>query len=251
MTAALAFEAVRLGFGRRLIIEEVNLAIAPGEIVGLVGANGSGKTTLMRAGVGLVRPLAGEIRLADRPVGRWSERKRAERLAWMPQERAVGWNLPAREVAALGAPFDGPALARDKAVEALARVGLDSLADRGVLELSAGERAKVLFARLLVTAAPVQLADEPTADMDLAGELLALDLLREEAARGAAVLVSLHDLALTARFCDRVAVLAAGRLAALGAPREALAPAVLAEAFGVRAAWLDGVAGPALSASRL
>lgn len=251
LSPALAFDGVRLAVGARPLLDKVNLELAPGEVVGLLGANGSGKTSLMRAGLGVLRPLAGEVRLNGRPVATWSERQRAERLAWLPQDRRVGWNLPAIEVAALGAPFAPPEVARENARGALGRVGLQGFEDRGILDLSAGERAKVLFARLLVTEAPVLFADEPIAAIDPAGDLLVLELLREEAGRGAAILVSLHDLGLAARFCDRLAVLANGRVASHGPPREALTPAVIAAAFGLRARWLETADGAALSATRL
>ena len=83
-------------------------------------------------------------------------------------------------------------------------------------ELSAGERARVLFARALATAAPILLADEPAAYLDPAHQLRLMDLLREEAARGTAVAVTLHDLALASRYCDEVIVLKDGRVAVPG-----------------------------------
>ena len=100
-------------------------------------------------------------------------------------------------------------------------------------ELSAGERARVLFARALATAAPVLLADEPAAYLDPAHQLRLMDLLREEAARGTAVAVTLHDLALASRHCDEIVVLHEGRVAAQGTPAEALSDASLAAVFGI------------------
>jgi iron complex transport system ATP-binding protein len=99
--------------------------------------------------------------------------------------------------------------------------------------MSGGERGRVLLARLLAAGAPLLMADEPAAGLDPDSQLLALDLLREEAARGACVVLTLHDLSLAARACDRLAVLVSGRLLAEGPPAEALTPAVLAEAFAL------------------
>ena len=113
--------------------------------------------------------------------------------------------------------------------------------------LSAGERARVLFARALATGAPILLAEEPAAYLDPAHQLRLMDLLREEAARGTAVAVTLHDLSLASRHCDEVVVLRDGRTAACGPPGAALSDAVLAEVFGIAA---ERTPGGAVIASR-
>lgn len=249
MSPLLEFSGAGVEVGKRLVIGGVDLRVHPGEIVGLVGANGSGKTSLMRAGLGLL-PAVGEVRLAGRPPRAWSERERASRVGWLTQDRRVGWNMSAVEVAALGAPFAAPAQARARAREALERVGLGGFADRGVLDMSAGERARVLFARLLVARAPLILADEPAAGIDIDGALLVMDILREEASAGAGVFVSLHDLALAARGCDRLVVLAGGRVAAQGSPSEALTPEALSRAFNVEGEWINAPGGPSMAIER-
>lgn len=100
-------------------------------------------------------------------------------------------------------------------------------------ELSAGEKARVLLARALATAAPVLLVDEPAAHLDPAHQLQLMELLREEAARGTAVAVTLHDLSLASRFCDELAVLSAGHVAAQGSAAISLSDEALAKVFGV------------------
>jgi len=109
----------------------------------------------------------------------------------------------------------------------------------------------VLFARFLATEAPILLADEPAAGLDPDAQLLVMDVLRRRAEAGAAVLVSLHDLSLAARHADRVVVMDRGRVAADGAPREALAPEVMQTVFGVGARWLETPQGPVLNSWRL
>jgi iron complex transport system ATP-binding protein len=124
------------------------------------------------------------------------------------------------------------------------------MAERGVLDLSGGERARALLARLLVTEAPLLLADEPTAGLDPDAQFMALDLLREEAAKGRAVMVTLHDLTLAVRACDRLAVLDAGRLVALDVPEQALTPGVLREAFGLTGELVRTAEGAMIAARR-
>ncbi len=116
--------------------------------------------------------------------------------------------------------------------------------------MSGGERARVLIARLLTTGAPLLAADEPAAGLDPDAQLLTLERLRGRARDGTAVLVTLHDLSLAVRNCDRLAVLHAGRLMALGPPREALTPAILLQAFGLDGGVVDTAAGPVVAARR-
>ena len=251
MTAALELADVAAALAGRTVIEAVSLTVAPGELVGVLGANGCGKTTLLRAALGLIALSAGEARLADREVGGLSEAERASRAGYLPQERRIGWNLPAWRVAALGVPQQSPARAREIAMGALAEVAMTHLAERGVLDMSGGERARVLLARLIATGAPLLVADEPAASLDPAAQLLVMELLRARVAAGAAVLVTLHDLTLAARGCDRLAVMAAGRLIALGPPRQALAPDILAAAFALDGAMMETRAGPVIAARRV
>jgi iron complex transport system ATP-binding protein len=152
---------------------------------------------------------------------------------------------------ALGAPDLPSSQALAVAGERLDRVGVADLAQRGVLDMSGGERARVLLARLLTTRAPLLVADEPIAGLDPDAQLLTLELLRGEAAGGAAVVVTLHDLSLAARYCDRVAVIDAGRVVAEGAPSVALSPEILARVFKLDGALVETPAGPVLAARRI
>lgn len=250
MTPAWQLEGLVARQGGRLALDGASLTAQAGEVVGVLGPNGSGKTTLLRTGLGLLRPDAGILRLGGLPVAGIPETERARLAGYLPQERRVGWNLASLEIAALGAPDLPTSAAREVAAMALRRVGLAGFEDRGVLEMSGGERARVLLARLLATRAPLLVADEPAAGLDPDAQLLTLELLRAEAARGSAVVVTLHDLTLAARFCDRLVVLSKGRVAAEGSPGRALSPAVLRQVFGLEGGLVDTPAGPMVSARR-
>jgi iron complex transport system ATP-binding protein len=251
MTAALELVGVDVRRGGRTILSDVSLSVEPGEVLGLVGPNGAGKTTLLRAAIGLQPRAAGEVRLSGRRLDAMSERERAAVAGYLPQERRVAWNMPARDIAALGAASLSPKEGHAIADACLAELEVGALAGRGVLDMSGGERARVLLARLLATRAKLLIADEPAAGLDPEAQLLILERLRQRAADRAAVIVTSHDLTLAARACDRLAVLHQGRLIALAAPAEALSPRVLAEVFALEGALIDSPAGLTLAARRI
>lgn len=250
-TPRLKIEGLSLSRGRRTVVRDVSLSVMPGELVALVGPNGAGKTSLMQAVCGLIKPESGRIAIDGKALTTLGPRDRARAMAYLPQDGTVAWNLPVIEVVALGAVFLEPDGARGRAMAALEEVEAGALADRGVAELSGGERARVLLARVLASDAGLLLADEPVAGLDPEGQLLVLERLKARAGAGQTVVASLHDLSLAARFADRVIVMDRGEVRADGAPAVALDAAILAEVFGLAGRWLDGTGAPVLALSRL
>ncbi len=249
--SAVALQGATARLGARVVLNGVDLAVRPGELVALCGPNGAGKSSIIRVALGLIPLTDGTAYLGDESVHGLSSRARAELAAYLPQERRIAWNMAAVEIAALGAPFLAADDARGRAHRALAEVGAKHLADRGVAEMSGGERARVLLARALVAQAPALLVDEPIAGLDPDAQLMVLGLLKSRAITGQAVLVSLHDLTLAARHADRIVVIDRGRIVADAAPTEALTPEVLRQTFGVTGRWIDTPSGPLLDATRV
>jgi len=247
----LELDVIAVRRGQVDVLADVSLSVAAGEMLGLVGPNGAGKTTLLKAALGLQARAAGQVRLDGRLLESLSERERAAVAGYLPQERRVAWNMPALDVAALGAAGLSPREGHALALACLTELEVDGLAGRGVLDMSGGERARVLLARLLATRARLLIADEPAAGLDPEAQLLILERLRRRAEDGAAVVVTSHDLAIAARFCDRLAVLHHGRLRIVEAPAAALSREVLAEVFALDGELIASPAGPILAARRL
>jgi iron complex transport system ATP-binding protein len=236
-------EVVNVTFGYRgaPVFREVSFAVGAGELVALCGPNGAGKSTLLRLLLGLHAPAAGQVTLAGTPLRALSRRQIARQAALLPQDAPADVPLSVREAVALGRlPHLGrlqPETAGDvDAVErALVATDTAALAERPLTELSGGERHRVHLARALAQEAPLLLLDEPIAGLDIAHQLAAMDLLRASADAGHAVIVALHDLALAARRCDRILLLAGGALCADAPPAAVFTRETLARVFGVRA----------------
>jgi iron complex transport system ATP-binding protein len=226
--------------GARAILEDIDLTLESGRLCVVIGPNGAGKSTLLRLLAGIDRPDGGDVSLGGATLESMAPRERARRIAHLPQATAAHWPLNGRDMVALGrlphgARLEAPGAADVTAIaKAMARTDTAAFTDRRIDALSAGERARLALARVLATEAEVLLADEPVASLDPAQQLAAMDALRAEAARGAVVVVVLHDLALVSRYADRVVVLAGGRIVGDGPPAAALAPDVLERVYGAR-----------------
>lgn len=250
-TPAVALEARDLcvALGGRAVVAGVGFELRAGEVVGLIGPNGAGKSTLMRALAGRL-PHDGALAIDGAPAAGLSARDRARRIAYLPQERDIAWPVSVETLVSLGrTPWRGLTsglTAEDRrAVDAaIARMELEAFRHRPATELSGGERARALIARALAQGAPLLIADEPTAGLDPAHQLGLLERFRERAREGGAVLASLHDLGLAARWCDRLIVLDRGRIVADGAPSAVLTPSLLATVYGVSAFFAEDEGGP-------
>jgi len=249
VTTMLRAEDVSVELAGTPIIEHATLELRGGELTLLVGPNGAGKTTLMRALAGLL-PAQGNIELAGRPLASYSARDRARQIAYLPQGHVFHWPMSVAAVVALGRHPHADAFApladadRSAVGRALAATAVEPWASRAVTTLSGGERARVALARALATQAPILLADEPTMSLDPRHQLIVMELLARAAHDGGAVLAIVHDLALAARFGDRVIMMERGRLVADGAARDVLTPERIADVFAVEATITDSAVGP-------
>jgi iron complex transport system ATP-binding protein len=232
---------VHVRLGGRNALAGISVAIEPGQFTIVVGPNGAGKTTLLRVLAGLIATQRGTVMVDARPLHTLAASQRAKAIAYLPQGGGIAWPIPVASVVALGRMPHGergdalPEAGRRAVATAIEAVGLKGFEERPATELSGGERARVLLARALATEAPILLADEPVAALDPRHQLLVLGVLRARAGEVAAVVAVMHDLALAARFADRVLLIRDGRLAADGAPREVLTAAELAASFGIEA----------------
>ncbi|MCY4227683.1 MAG: ABC transporter ATP-binding protein [Gammaproteobacteria bacterium] len=241
-TPVLSADNVFVEQQKRRILGGISLCLHKGELLGLLGPNGAGKSTFMKALAQLL-PYRGEIRCMGRSLQQVPAIERARLIAYLEQSVQTGWPIAVRDYVALGRLPHRLAWYRNghrnydsKAVKmAIEQVGLSSLDDRPVSELSGGEFARVRLARALAVQTPLLLADEPVSVLDPFHQLQVMELFRQLCRDGRAGIVVLHDLTLASRFCDRLMLLDKGRTVASGMPRQVLTPANLQQVYQVQA----------------
>ena len=233
----LRIEDLSVNYGPRQILHNISLSVQSGEILALIGPNGAGKSTLIRAASGVI-PFSGHVRTNGDTFHALTSMQRARYMAVVPQAISLPPAFTVWETVLMGRTphlgFLGQTSRADEdlARRALERVHADTLADRRVGELSGGESQRVLLARALCQSTPILLLDEPTAHLDLQYQVSLLELVRKLVHEDKlAVLSALHDLNLAARYADRVALMVAGRIKAVGTPREVLTSELISESY--------------------
>lgn len=234
---AISVQNVTVHYGDVLALDNVSLAVAAGQVCGLIGMNGSGKSTLFKAITGMVRPDRGTVALGGRAP---AVARKAGAVGYVPQSEEVDWAFPisVRDVVMMGryghmGPARRPKAADRTAVDdALARVDLTEFADRQIGQLSGGQKKRAFVARGIAQGASILLLDEPFAGVDKRSEATITAVLRQLAAAGATVLVSTHDLNALPQLADE-AILLNRSVLLHSTPAEVLRPSNLARAFGL------------------
>lgn len=222
----------------KTLLRDVSVDVSGGELLGIVGPNGAGKTTLLKALAGDLELSDGAVYIDDRAISEFSARELARRRAVMPQSSYLPFLFTAREVVRMGrAPWEGERGEREHGATltdyAMGLTDTRDYAIRAYPTLSGGEQSRVTLARVLAQETPILLIDEPTAHLDLRHQHLVLQLARELATEGAAVVAVMHDLNLAAMYVDTAVVLHRGELVTSGPAAESLHPDVLSPVFGL------------------
>jgi ABC-type Mn2+/Zn2+ transport system ATPase subunit len=230
----LRLDRVTCSYGANPVLVNVDLTVAVGQFSGIVGPSGSGKTTLLRVLLGSVRPLAGSV-----------QRRPGLRVGYVPQVEAVNWSFPVTvSECVLMARTHGRVLPWRSKTEAaevrsvLARLGIESLADRHIRDLSGGQQQRVFIARALLGRPDLLLMDEPTSGVDVRTRHEVLHLLDDLHRDGLSIVLTTHDLNGMAAHLPHLVCLNTEVLGQ-GAPREVLTPEVLERTYGARMEVLE------------
>jgi iron complex transport system ATP-binding protein len=240
MTPLLEGRGLEARYGRTVALDGLDLSVARGERLAILGENGSGKSTLLKVIARIVPLSAGTLLLEGKPVAGLPRRQTARRIAYVPQSADLVFPIPCLDLVLQGRAPHRPGFAADspedrrRALDAMRACDVDGLADRDASALSGGEKRRVFLARALAQEAEIWLLDEPTSGLDPRHRLDFLQiLLRTHRERATTVLFSTHEIDLAGGLSDRVLLLREGRALAAGPPGETLTPEVLRNAFDV------------------
>ena len=235
----LEMQNVSLGYNHKLVLKDVTLKVAPGEMVGLIGPNGSGKSTIIKALSRVIHPYSGRILLDGKDITGIPRRELARLVGVVPQMPLLPSTFTAFEIVLMGRnPHLGLFQSeshRDWAIawQAMEQTAALSLANRRVNELSGGEIQCLLIARVLVQETKAILLDEPTANLDIGRQVEILDLIKNLCVENnLTVLAALHDLNLAAQYCDRLFLINEGGIHAEGTPSEVITARNIKEVYG-------------------
>lgn len=234
-------ECVRVacGYGRRPVLQDIDLSLSSGEAVCVLGPNGAGKTTLFRTVLGFLPLCAGTILLDGQDIRSWSRRRLARAIAYVPQAHIPPFPFLVGDVVLMGrnahmSPFAAPGASDRRIADlALERLGIAALRDKPYTDISGGERQLVLVARALAQEAELLILDEPTSNLDLGNQIRVLGQIGNLVRSGIGVLMTTHVPNHAFLCATRVALLDAGGVLKTGVPDDVLTSANLTAAYGV------------------
>ncbi|MES9858054.1 MAG: ABC transporter ATP-binding protein [Sedimenticola sp.] len=215
-------ERISVDFGNSQILQQTDIQLKEGELLGLIGPNGAGKTTLLRVLAGLLPQSSGRVTLDGDDLNLMDPVLRARQIAYLAQNGEAHWPIQVERLVELGrtphlGSWQQPAEADRKIiVEVLKSTDIWSLRQRRFTSLSGGEQMRVLIARALAVKPQILLADEPVAALDPAHQQEIMALLQQHCRQGGSAVVVLHDLSLAAHFCNRLQLLQEGKTVAVG-----------------------------------
>lgn len=238
MTALLVASQLSYSINKKRLVDQVSFTLEPSEVLILVGPNGAGKTTLLRLLAGDLLPESGEVLVGGINIQQIRARDLAQQRAVLRQGSFCTFPFTVIQVVLMGRH---PHLDRggetitdlEVSRQALERTEMHTFVERIFPTLSGGEQTRVNLARVLAQTTPMLLLDEPTAALDLRHQHATMQIAREIATAGGAVLAIVHDLNLAAAYADRIGILHAGRLVALGTPGDVFQDDLLADVYNV------------------
>ena len=234
----LAIRGLTVSYGDKPVVFSVDASFEPGAMTAIVGPNGAGKSSLLKAALGIVRPLSGQVTVHGESL----ELRRSQ-IAYVPQRASVEWDFPVRaiDVVLMGLWRELGLLRlvgrghRARAMDALSRVGMEDFAERQIGQLSGGQQQRVFLARALVQGAGIYLLDEPFAGVDAATEKAIIGVLQGLRDDGNTIIAVHHDLATLHTYFDRALLLNVRRIAE-GLVEHAATEETLAQTYGGRLA---------------
>lgn len=233
------FQDISIAYGRQKVLENITMEFHRGEIAAIIGPNGCGKSSLLKTAARLP-PAAGRVIFEDRPLCAYPRRELAQKIAYLPQNRTTPKDIDIRTLVSYGRypyrRFGAGLTGKDRRVidETLALTGLQDKGEKLLHTLSGGERQRAFIAMTLCQQPEILLLDEPITYLDVGYQVEVLELIRSLRERmKMTVVMVLHDMNLTARYCERIYLLKDRHVCGCGSPEEVMRQEKLREVFGI------------------
>lgn len=247
---ALKTEKLQVGYGKKVVVDGVEISGLRGQVVCLLGPNGAGKTTILRTLSGLLEPMGGVVYVNNRKLANKKKKDLAKELSVVLTQKASCGLMTVFEVAAMGRyPYTnhfGRLSEKDvnMTYEALKTVNAEYLAERYFEELSDGEKQKVLVARALVQEPEIMVLDEPTTHLDIRHRLELVDILKKlSKEKNITVILSLHEVDIALKSCDKVVLIKDNRIIGYGVPEEVVNENIIKELYSIKDANFNNLLG--------
>jgi iron complex transport system ATP-binding protein len=223
-------------YRKTVALNQINLSIAKGEFIALIGPNGSGKTTLIKLLSGYLHPTEGIASLDGHPLTQWSHKSLSRNIAVVPQQVTIPFSFTGRQIALMGRlPHMGLSAPKiedhEAAEEALELTGATDLAERTYNSLSSGEKQKIIIAQALARKSRILLLDEPISHLDIKWQIQTLQHLSTINTLGSTIVTAIHDLNLAAIYFPRLVLISKGQIVADGSPATVLTSKLLEEVY--------------------
>ncbi|WP_291559589.1 MULTISPECIES: ABC transporter ATP-binding protein [unclassified Clostridium] len=238
------------GYGKKSVVENVNISGIKGQVVCFLGPNGAGKTTILRTLSGLLEPVKGEVYIKEEKLSNISKKDLSKQLAVVLTKKFEGGLMTCYEVVSMGryphTGFFGRLSQEDteKVFGALKTVNAEKLAERYFDELSDGEKQKILVARALVQEPEVIILDEPTTHLDIRHRLELIDILKKlSKEKGITVILSLHEIDIAIKSCDKVILVKDNKVLAYGVPEDVVNEHIIKKLYDIKDASFNNLLG--------
>lgn len=232
-------EGLSFSYGAKQVLSDVDFSAEYGQFMSVLGPNGVGKSTLFRCMLGLLKPTEGCMTIDGRNISEMSTEELARNIAYIPQSHSPVFNFSVLDMVQMGTTaqlgkFSSPGQKhREIAENALERLGIAHLKERGYRHISGGERQLVLIARAIAQQAKILVMDEPSANLDFGNRIRVMQTVKKLTEDGYAVIQSTHDPEQAFLYSDRILALHGGRVLACGAPENIVCAEIISELYGV------------------
>ncbi len=246
LTARLRGDSLTLGYGKKVVADNLTVAIPDGHFTAIIGPNGCGKSTLLRTLSRLMTPNQGHVYLDGEQIQRFNSKEVARRIGLLAQNATTPGDITVQELVSRGRYPHQPLFTRwrqedDRAVQrAMQATGVTDLAMQSVDTLSGGQRQRAWIAMVLAQETAIMLLDEPTTWLDISYQIDVLELLSElNREQGYTLAAVLHDLNQACRYATHLIALRDGRIVAQGAPKEIVTAELIEAVYGLRCMIID------------